>query len=81
MKGIDTPDNQRYIDWAKVKADSVQFVILRSICDVGYAGADKIKVEDIELTISDKYKEDFIKMYIQYWKEKILEFNILTGKN
>lgn len=37
---------------------------------VRYAGADKIKVEDIELTISDKYKEDFIKMYIQYWKIK-----------
>lgn len=30
LKGIDVSDNQGYIDWAKVKADGVQFAILRS---------------------------------------------------
>ncbi len=36
-KGIDVSDNQGYIDWAKVKADGIQFAILRSIVRNGNA--------------------------------------------
>ena len=36
-KGIDVSDNQGYIDWAKVKADGIEFAILRSVLRNGTA--------------------------------------------
>ena len=46
MKGIDVSDNQGYIDWAKVKADGVQFAILRSTR--GSGNPDKQLVSNIK---------------------------------
>ena len=59
MKGIDVSDNQGYIDWAKVKADGVQFAILRSTR--GSGNPDKQLVSNIKGCMEQGIPFDFYK--------------------
>lgn len=59
LKGIDVSDNQGYIDWAKVKADGVQFAILRSTR--GSGNPDKQLASNIKGCLSVGMPMDFYK--------------------
>lgn len=59
LKGIDVSDNQGYIDWSKVKANGVQFAILRSTR--GSGNADKQLASNIKGCLSVGIPFDFYK--------------------
>lgn len=58
-KGIDVSDNQGYIDWAKAKADGVEFAILRSVRRSG--NVDKQLASNIQGCIKNDIPFDFYK--------------------
>lgn len=59
LKGIDVSDNQGYINWGKVKADGVQFAILRSTR--GSGNPDKQLASNINGCLSVGMPFDFYK--------------------
>lgn len=90
MKGIDVSDNQGYIDWAKVKADGVQFAILRSTR--GSGNPDKQLASNIKGCVEADIPFDFYKyMYAlseeearqEAWKvaEALVSMGIVPDKS